>query len=363
MRDFYEVLGVAKDANPGDIKRAYHRLAMKYHPDQNPDNPDAEEKFKEAANAYAVLSDADKRARYDRFGHDGLRGGGAGFSHVEDIFSAFGDLFGDFFGGSRRRTPRGADLRVDLRLTFAEAVWGTTKEVPITRNEPCEVCDGSRAKPGTTPQPCSTCKGQGQVLHSQGFFMIQSTCPTCRGQGTLIKEPCPECRGRGIQEQKSNLTINVPAGVDNGQTLRLTGKGEESAAGGRAGHLYVVLVVEEDDRFVREDENILSEVAVSYIKAALGGEVEIPTLDDDCAETTTIEVPAGTQPGDVVIRRGQGIPRVHRQGRGDHVVQFKVEIPKKLGRRERELLRELADLKEEEVHGGGKGGLFGRRRK
>lgn len=353
MRDFYEVLGVSRDASDADLKKAYRRLAMQYHPDRNPDDSEAEEKFKEASNAYKVLCDPDLRGRYDRFGPDGLRGGAGGpggFSGVEDIFSAFGDIFGDFFaggGGGRRRTPRGNDVRVDLRLTFAEAVWGTSREITVTRNEPCDTCDGSGAKPGTRPDACNVCAGKGQVLHSQGFFMIQTTCPQCRGEGVLIRDKCPECRGRGVNSRDKELTANVPAGVDNGQTLRLAGKGEP-VRGGQPGHLYVVLHVEPDQRFAREEENILTEAPISYLKAALGGEVEVPTLDDECNGTTVVEVKPGTQPGDVIIRRGEGIPRVGHGGRGDQVVQFKVVIPTELDEREAERLREIAtDLGEE----------------
>lgn len=369
MRDYYEVLGVSREASKSDVKRAYHRLALKYHPDKNPDDAEAEEKFKEASSAYAVLSDDEKRAIYDRYGHEGLRGAGQpGFSGVEDIFSAFGDIFGDFFGGGRRRAePRGADLRLDLRLSFAEAVWGTTKEVEVPRNEPCGTCSGSGAKPGTTPEPCKACGGKGQVLHSQGFFMIQTTCPNCRGEGSIIRDACSDCRGRGVQRKRSKLTVSVPAGVDSGQTLRLAGKGEAAPGGvGRAGSLFVVLRVEPDERFLREGESILTEVPVSYLKAALGGEVEVPTLDDECQGKTTVEVKPGTQPGDVLVRRGEGIPRVNRHGRGDHVVQFKVEIPTRLSKRERELLLELATesgetVKEEQE--GVLGGILGRFKK
>lgn len=368
MRDYYDVLGVARDATKADVKRAYHRLALQYHPDKNPDDPEAEEKFKEASSAYAVLSDDEKRAIYDRYGHEGLRGAGQpGFSGVEDIFSAFGDIFGDFFGGGRRRAePRGADLRLDMTLRFAEAVWGTTKEVEIGRNEPCGTCSGSGAKAGTKPEACSTCGGKGQVLHSQGFFMIQTTCPQCRGEGSIVRDPCSDCRGRGVQRKRSKLTVSVPAGVDNGQTLRLAGKGEAAPGGGRAGNLFVVLRVEPDDRFLREGENVLTEARISYLKAALGGTIDVPVLDDACEGTTTVEVKPGTQPGDVLVRRGEGIPRINRHGRGDQVVQFKVEIPTRPSKRERELLFELAaetgeTVKEEQE--GMLGGLLGRFKK
>ncbi len=366
MRDLYEVLGVDKQVTAGDLKKAYYRLAKQYHPDHNPNDKAAEDKFKEASNAYQVLSDDEQRARYDRFGFEGIRGAGgggaAGFSNVDDIFSAFGDLFGDFFGGRSaggRRQPRGADLRVDLSLAFAEAVWGTTKEVKITRDLVCGTCNATGAAPGSKPELCKTCQGKGQVVHAQGFFMVQTTCPQCRGAGKLIKEPCPDCRGRGTQPETSTLSVTVPAGVDDGQTLRLAGKGE-SAPGGTTGHLYVVLHVQGDERFKREAEDILTEMPVSFIKAALGGELEIHTLEDNCNGTATIELKPGTQPGDVFVRRGHGIPRVGEQARGDQVIQFKVEIPKKLNARQEELLRELAVELGENVKE--KRGLFGRKK-
>ena len=367
MRDLYEVLGVERGASQADLKKAYRRLAQQYHPDKNPDDKSAEEKFKEAANAYQILSDDEQRATYDRFGFDGLRrggggGAGAGFTNVEDIFSAFGDLFGDFFGGrsSGRRQPRGADLRVDLGITFAEAVWGTTKEIKVSRDIACATCNGSGAKPGSKPEQCKTCQGKGQVVHAQGFFMVQTTCPHCRGAGRTIKDPCEDCRGRGTKPESSTLTVTVPAGVDDGQTLRLAGKGE-AMVGGQAGHLYVVLHVQADERFKREGEDVLSEVPISFVKAALGGELEIETLDDDCRGTAVIEIKPGAQPGDTIVRRGQGVPRVGESSRGDHVVQLKVEIPKKLTARQEELLRELATELGEGVKAE-KRGLFGRKK-
>ena len=365
MRDFYEVLQVSRDASDADIKKAYRRLAMEYHPDRNPGDKKAEELFKEASTAYQVLSDPNQRSRYDRFGHEGLKGGGTGFEGfrgVDDIFSAFGDLFGDFFGGGGRRSSRGADLRVELSLTFAEAVWGATKEVDIVSQVACSTCSGSGAKPGTSPTTCGTCEGKGQVLHSQGFFMIQTTCPQCRGQGRIVESVCDTCRGRGLQQKKSKLSVTVPAGVDNGQTLRLSGKGEVSQQGGPPGNLYVVLLVASDERFHREEDSILTEVPISYLTAALGGEVTVPTLDNDCQGEATLKVKAGTQPGAVVLRRGEGIPRVNGRGRGDHAIQFKVEIPTELHGREEELLREIATERGEQV-AEEKRGLFGRKRR
>jgi molecular chaperone DnaJ len=365
MRDLYEVLGVERGASQADLKKAYRRLAQQFHPDKNPEDKAAEEKFKEAANAYQILSDEEQRAAYDRFGFDGLRGqggSGAGFSNVEDVLSAFGDLFGDFFGGRSsggRRAPRGADLRVDLELTFAEAVWGTTKDVKVARDIACETCKGSGAAPGSKVDTCSTCRGKGQVVHSQGFFMVQSTCPQCRGAGKIVKEPCTDCRGRGTQSETATLAVTVPAGVDDGQTLRLAGKGE-TAPGGSTGHLYVVLHVQGDERFKRDGEDVLTEITVSFVKAALGGEVEIHTLDDNCTGTETIELKAGTQPGDHVVRRGQGIPRIGHGGRGDQVIVWRVDIPKKLSARQQELMRELATELGEDVKE--KRGLFGRKK-
>ena len=372
MRDFYEVLGVGREASESDIKKAYRRLAMEYHPDRNPGDKGAEEKFKEASSAYKVLSDPNQRSRYDQFGPEGLNGNAAGFRGVEDIFSAFGDLFTDFFGTTRggRRQRRGADLQVHLELSFAEAVHGVAKEIEIQRQEPCETCDGSGAKPGTKRESCQVCGGKGQVLHAQGFFMIQTTCPSCRGEGSVLKERCASCRGAGTQGKTSKLSINVPAGVDDGQTLRLAGKGEAArggGSGGATGHLYVSLHVEPDKRFVRDGEDVLTEVPISYVTAALGGEVEVPTLEDMCRGSAKVDVKAGTQPGDVVVRSGKGVPRVSARGAGDQIVRFVVEIPKKLSNRERELLKEIAEERGESAaegcgSGGGKrgGGIFGR---
>jgi molecular chaperone DnaJ len=368
MRDPYEVLGVSREASVAEIKKAYYRLAKQNHPDHNPGDKAAEERFKEASSAYSILSDEDSRARFDRFGFDGIRGTGAGhgggFSSVEDIFSAFGDIFGDLFGGPRTagRNRRGADLRVDVELTFADAVWGTSKDVKVTRDVACKTCKGSGAKEGSKPESCSTCNGRGQVVHAQGFFMVQSTCPRCRGEGKVIKDPCGDCNGRRVQPETTTFSVTVPPGVDDGQTLRLAGKGEAPLAGGQAGHLYVVLHVQGDERFRRDEENVLTVVPISYVKAALGGEVEIDTLDDRCKGTATVEVKPGTQPGDTVTRRGQGIPRIGRPGRGDQVIEFKVEIPTKLGGREAELLREIAAEMGEDVKEARKG-LFGRLKK
>jgi molecular chaperone DnaJ len=363
MPDLYEVLGVARDASSSDLKKAYYRLAKKYHPDHNPSDKEAEDKFKEAAEAYQILSNEDQRARYDRFGMEGIKGGGGGgFNNADDIFSAFGDMFGDLFGGrggGGRRQARGADLRVDLNLSFAEAVWGVTKEIKVSRDIGCTTCSGSGAKAGSKPEACKTCQGKGQVVHAQGFFMVQTTCPQCRGAGKTIKDPCEDCRGRGVVPETSTLSVTVPAGVDDGQSLRMAGKGEQAPGG--AGNLYVVLHVQGDERFRREGADILTEVHVGMTKAALGGEVEVYTLDEKCTASATIEIKPGTQPGDHIVRRGAGIPRIGESGRGDQVVRFNVEVPKKLTSRQEELLRELAAELGEDVKE--KRGLFGRSKK
>ena len=350
-RDLYAVLGVPRGASPADLKKAYRNLAQQYHPDKCPGDKTAEEKFKEAANAYQILSDAEKRAAYDRYGFDGIRrgGGGAdpspgfgGFNNVEDIFSAFGDLFGDFFAGRNRQRPtRGNDLRLDLRLTFREAVWGARKDVEVTRTVGCSACRATGAARGAKAEMCRNCQGKGQVVHAQGFFMVQTTCPHCQGAGKMIKDPCPDCRGRGLRTETSGLSVAVPAGVDDGQTLRVSGKGEV-VPGGATGDLYVVLHVQDDDRFARDGDDVLSEVSISFAQAALGGEIEVDTLDDGCEGTAVLELRPGTQPGDEVVRRGQGVPRVGGEGRGDHVIRFAVEVPRKLTAKQEKLLREFA---------------------
>ena len=352
MRDLYKVLGVERNVSSADLKKAYRRCAIQFHPDKNPHDKGAEEKFKEAANAYQILSDVDQRAVYDRYGMDGLRGAGPGpgsgpgFTNVDDIFTTFGDLFSDFFAGRTSRQP-GADLQVDLKITFAEAVWGCTKDVKITRDVACKTCRGSGAAAGSKVEMCRTCSGRGQVMHSQGFFMVQSTCAQCRGAGKTIKVVCPNCQGRSTQTDTSTITVTIPAGVDDGQALRAQGKGEIAAGG--AGHLYVMLRVQEDARFKRdEDGDVYTQIRVSFAKAMLGGEIEVPTLEDACKGTATIELRPGTQPGEEVVRRGQGIPRVSSTERGDHVIQWKVEIPKKLTKHQRDLVRTLAaDLGED----------------
>jgi molecular chaperone DnaJ len=353
-RDLYEVLGVERSASPADLKKAYRTLAQKYHPDKNPGDKAAEEKFKEAANAYQILSDDDKRVAYDRFGLDGVRRGGGpngggpnggfnGFNSVEDVFSAFGDLFGDFFAGrSARRATQGANLQLTLTIAFREAVWGVRKDIETTRAVGCSSCHSTGAAKGGRAEVCRTCQGKGQVVHAQGFFMVQTKCSHCNGAGRLVKDPCPDCRGQGVRSETSSLTLNVPPGIDDGQTLRVGGKGE-SVPGGTPGDLFVTIRVKEDDRFEREGDDVTSEVSISFAQAALGGEIEIDTLDNGCTGTSILELRPGTQPGDEVVRRGQGVPHVGEEGRGDHTVRFTVEVPRKLTAKQEKLLRDFAD--------------------
>lgn len=360
MRDLYEVLGVSRAATPDDLKKAYRTLAKLYHPDKCPDDQAAEEKFKEAANAYQVLSDPQQRVTYDRYGFDGLRRGGGGssgddggmgygggFRNVEDIFSAFGDMFGDFFSPSRGHgVARGQDLRLDLDLSFHEAVWGGKKDVKLTRPAACSTCKGHGSANGHKIETCRTCAGRGQVTHAQGFFRVQSTCAECRGSGKLVKDPCLDCQGRGVRTETSIQTLTVPPGVDDGQSLRVTGKGE-TATGGTSGDLYVVLHVTSDPRFKRDGNDVTSVVPISFVKAALGGEIEIDTLDAGCEGTAILEMAPGTQPGETILRRGQGIPHHDRSGRGDHYVEFRIEVPRNLTSHQEKLLREFGDALDE----------------
>jgi molecular chaperone DnaJ len=342
-RDYYEVLGVARTAGDDELKKAYRKLAFENHPDRNQNDPQAAERFKEAAEAYQVLSDAEKRAAYDRFGHEGPQRGGfhPGFTDVEDIFSTFGDLFGDFFGfgGRRHASRRGADLETEVTLSFDEAVRGAKKTVRVRRHARCASCGGSGAAPGSKPETCTTCNGRGQVGHSQGFFVISTTCPTCRGQRTIVKKPCAECRGQGVVMREEGIEVTVPAGVDDGQVLRVAGKGQASPDGGQAGHLYVVLRVASDPRFERDGAHLHARVTLSVVQASLGAEVTVPTLGGD----RKVKVEPGTQPGHVAVLRGEGIPRVEGGGRGDLHLHFEVVVPTRLNARQRELLRELGE--------------------
>ena len=346
-RDYYEVLGVNRDADEEAIKKAYRRLAMKHHPDRNPDNPKAEEQFKEAKEAYEVLTDESKRAAYDRYGHAGIdpRAGmagasGAGFSSFAD---AFGDIFGDIFNqarGGRSSVYRGADLRYNLEVPLEQAARGTETRIRIPTHEDCETCKGTGAKPGTHPRTCPTCEGQGQVRMQQGFFSIQQTCPKCRGTGKVIAEPCPACHGAARVKKQKTLSVKIPAGVDDGDRIRLSGEGELGVNGGPAGDLYVQIQVKQHPVFQRDHDDLHCEMPVSFATAALGGEIEIPTLDG----AAKIKIPSETQSGKVFRLRGKGIRGVRSREHGDLLCHVVVETPVNLTERQRELLRELDEI-------------------
>ena len=350
-RDYYEVLGVQREASDGGIKKAYRQLALQYHPDRNPGDKEAEEKFKEAAEAYEVLRDPEKRGLYDRFGHEGLRGTGfTGFSGFEDIFSSFGSIFEEFFGfGTRTRSRTaphaGADLRYDLRLSFLEAAFGIEKEIGLEKRLLCDVCQGTGSEPGTRPETCTTCRGRGQVMHSQGFFSISTTCPQCHGAGTIIKNPCSRCRGAGKIKKKKKVLVKVPSGVETGTRLRLSGEGEDGVRNGPPGDLYVVIFVNEHDFFARKGYDISCQIPISFPQAALGSEIEVPTLEG----ASTISIPRGTQSGEVFKLKGLGIPFMRGFGRGDQYVQVMVKTPTDLTKQQEELLREFAKIIGENV--------------
>ncbi|MCC3309013.1 molecular chaperone DnaJ [Psychrobacter sanguinis] len=347
-RDFYEVLGVDKNADEREIKKAYRKLAMKYHPDRNSDDPDAEEKFKEASMAYEVLSDKDKRSAYDRMGHaafeNGMGGGGfggAGAGNFQDIFGDifgnFGDIFGQSRGGGRQR--RGSDLRYVIELTLEEAVRGCKKEISFTAPAPCETCDGKGAKNASDIQTCSTCNGHGQVRMQQGFFAVQQTCPNCGGSGQEIKNPCNDCHGSGVKEKSRTLEVSIPAGVDDGDRVRLAGEGEAGGSGVQNGDLYVEVRVKEHPVFKRQGADLYMDVPVSITDAALGKEVEIPTLDGK----VKIKVAEGTQSGKFLRVRGKGVTPVRTTMKGDLICRIMVETPVNLTREQKDLLRQFQD--------------------
>ncbi|HXV63987.1 MAG TPA: molecular chaperone DnaJ [Vicinamibacteria bacterium] len=346
-KDYYEVLGVDRTATPSDIKRAYRRLAVKYHPDKNPGDATAEEAFKECAEAYSVLSDQEKRAVYDRYGHAGLRGAPQVntdiFREFTDIFgggSIFEELFSDLFGGRRNRPSRGADLHYELELTFEEAIHGTETRILVPRAEHCLSCAGSGAEPGTGKNSCPTCGGRGQVRLQQGFLVVSRPCGQCRGTGQIILDPCKTCKGSGQVAREREITLRIPAGVDNGSRLRRTGEGEAGTRGGPSGDLYVILHVKPHALFRRDGDDIYLELPVTFPQAALGAEVEVPTIDGSQGLT----VPPGTQSGSVIKLRGKGVPRLQGSGRGDQLVVVNVVTPEKLTREQRELVEQLGAI-------------------
>jgi molecular chaperone DnaJ len=345
-RDYYDVLGVDRSANDNEIKAQYRKLALQYHPDRNPGDKEAEEQFKEAAEAYDVLRDPEKRNIYDQFGHDGLQGSGfAGFRGFEDIFSSFSDIFDDFFGfgGTRRsRTAarQGADLRYDLTISFMDAAFGVEREIEIEKLETCTSCQGTACESGTSPERCQYCGGTGQVSRSQGFFSIRSTCPQCRGQGQTIPHPCRDCRGKGQVLQKKKVSVKMPAGVDTGSRLRLTGEGEAGVFGGPPGDLYIYVRVKPHDFFQRDNRDIICQIPISFVQAALGDTVDVPTLNGD----KELEIPKGTQPGDIFRFQGEGIPSLRGYGRGDQIIQVLVKTPTGLNKKQEKLLRDFASI-------------------
>ncbi|MCL1146104.1 molecular chaperone DnaJ [Shewanella sp. 10N.261.52.F9] len=344
-RDYYEVLGVGRDTSEREIKKAYKRLAMKFHPDRNPGDKEAEANFKEVKEAYEILTDSDKKAAYDQFGHAGVdpnRGGG-GYGGSADFGDVFGDVFGDIFGGGRRggqrQAARGSDLRYNLELSLEEAVRGLTKELRIPTLAACDTCDGSGAKKGSSPTTCGTCHGQGQVQMRQGFFAVQQACPTCHGRGKIIKDPCNKCHGEGRVEKSKTLSVKIPAGVDTGDRIRLSGEGEAGEYGAPPGDLYVQVSVREHAIFQRDGNNLYCEVPISFSKAALGGEIEVPTLDGK----VNLKIPAETQTGRMFRMRGKGVKSVRSHAVGDLLCKVVMETPVNLNERQKELLREFED--------------------
>jgi len=350
-RDYYEVLSVSRDASEAELKAAYRRLALEFHPDRNPDDPAAEDRFKEASEAYAVLADAEKRHRYDRFGHEGVGAGGPGgfpggdFQGFSDVF---GDLFGDLFGGGsgrRTRGQRGADLRYNLEVELVDLLDGREVQIQVPRMVACEPCEGSGAREGTEPERCSRCQGTGQAIFQQGLFRISRPCDQCSGSGWVVNDPCKSCRGVGRLEGQRTLNVRIPAGVEDGMRLRVAGEGEAGIAGGATGDLFVVIHVHPHPLFHREGADLECEVPISFVQAALGAEIDVPTLEG----RVSMRVPEGTQNGKVMRLRGKGIPSLRGGGRGDQYVRIFVEVPSKLTQEQRELLEQFADISDSEV--------------
>ena len=355
-RDYYEILGVDRGADPAELKKAYRKLAMESHPDRHPDDPEAEERFKELSEAYAVLSDSEKRARYDRFGHQGLGGapGGADFGDLGGFTDLFNDLFGDIFGGaagfggrSRGRAQRGADLRYNLEIDLDQVLTGTESSIKIPKMRPCDTCSGSGAQEGSQPETCERCRGMGQIAFQQGFFRVNRPCDVCGGAGETISDPCPDCRGSGRMEGQQTISVKVPAGVDQGARLRLVGEGEAGIAGGPPGDLYIVIHIAQHPLFERDGRDLHCEVPVAFVQAALGAQIEVPSLEG----RVQMEVPEGTQSGRVLRLRGKGLPPLQprldpgqlERMRGDIYVRIFVEVPSRLTAKQRELLEAFAE--------------------
>lgn len=350
-RDYYEVLSVGREATESELKKSYRKLALKYHPDKNPDNQEAEERFKEASEAYAVLSDEKKRRIYDQYGHEGLEGAGfSGTRGFDDIFSSFGDIFEDFFGfGSGRRSRSGArsgsDLRYDLTLEFMEAAFGAEKTISIEKAETCPTCGGSGCEPGTQPEICSYCRGTGQATRTQGFFTVSTTCPSCRGKGKTISNPCSNCKGSTQVFVEKTVSVKIPAGIDSGSRLRLTGEGEAGIGGGPSGDLYVFIHVKEHEKFIRKNTDIISMIQISFIQASLGDTIKVDTLEGE----ETLKIPKGTQYGETFRLPGKGIPSLRGYGRGDQIVQVQIVTPKNLNKKQVALLNEFSRLESDKL--------------
>ena len=351
-RDYYEVLGIDRNASESEIKTAYRKQAIKFHPDKNPGNKEAEENFKDAAEAYAVLRDDQKRKIYDQYGHQGLEGSGfSGFGGFEDIFSSFGDIFEAFFGfgsgrrSGRSRSRRGADLRYDLGLSFMDAAFGTETTVDVEKLETCSTCEGSGSEPGTYSETCNQCNGMGQVSSSQGFFTVRTTCSQCGGSGQTISSPCKTCRGSGQLKIKKTVSVKIPGGVDTGSRLRLTGEGEAGSSGGPPGDLYIFIHVEPHDFFVRNNSDLICEIPISFVQAALGDNIEIPTL----VSKKSLKIPKGTQAGDVFRFSGEGIASLRNGRRGDQIIQVSIKTPTNLNKKQEKLLKEFAKLESNKI--------------
>ena len=357
-KDYYEVLGISRSASDNEIKKAYRKLAMKYHPDRNPDDKEAEESFKEATEAYEVLSDDQKRQIYDAYGHEGLKSRGYQGPDFEDIFSSFGDIFGDIFGFGRadgrrsRQGPiRGSDLRYDLSVSFMDAVHGISKDIEIERPDTCWTCEGTGLRPGHKAETCQTCQGRGQVVRAQGFFRMSTTCPHCRGEGEIIKDPCNDCDGVGLVKNKKKVSLKIPAGIDTGAKMRLRGNGEGGRKGGPAGDLYVIIHVEPHEFFQREGDLIYCRYPLAMDQATLGCKPEVPTIHGE----KKLTIPKGTQSGQTFTLKNEGVPHLRGSGRGDMIVEVQVITPTKLSKKQKELLKEFGELERKKEKKGDEG--------